>query len=410
MIRDSIALAITEDSRSRGPVEQMKDLENLLQFYREQNRFLSECNIKLEKALDTLTQTDCNLHGRDGLAPSLFDRTRDAMLLHDARGIIVDANNNSVDIFGYSKKRMIGRSVLSLFTIDQRRALAKNMQKAYVQGAARYESRVLRADSSLIYLDIDNEIIDKKKHLYRLMARDITDFVKTREQLMRNRVLSSLGEMMAGIAHEVNNPLGIILLYSELLMKSNDPKQSQRDLKIIHGEAKRAVRILSALLNYTRRTNLQPRRVDLIRIIRGTIKMRGYAHKVANIEDKLILLEGPLYVSGSVSQLTQVVTSIIFNAEEVLKRKNGGTIETTAKVERGRAIITIADNGIGIRPEYLDKVFYPFFTTKEPGEGTGLGLSTCYGIITALNGVITVENNDQGGASFVIELPLWRTR
>jgi two-component system NtrC family sensor kinase len=410
MTRGSVALAISETSQSRGLAEQMKDVEKLLQAYREQNRFLTEYNIKLEKTLETLVQSGGNRNVREDNARSLFDTSRDAMLLHDISGTIVDANNNSADMFGCPKKRMIGRSVVSLFTIDQRRALAKNLQNACIHGSARFESKVQRADSSLIYLDIDTEIVDKKKNVFRLMARDITTFVQTREQLMRNRLLSSLGEMMAGIAHEVNNPLGIILLYSELLMKNDDTKQSHRDLKIIHGEAKRAVRILSALLTYTRRTNLQPRRVDLNRILRGTLRMRRYAHKIANIEDRLILPEDPLYVAGSVPQLTQVVTNIIWNAEEVLKRKNGGTIAVTAKVQRSRAIVTIADNGIGIRPEYLDKVFYPFFTTKEPGEGTGLGLSTCYGIVTALNGLISVENNEQGGASFVIELPLWRSR
>jgi two-component system NtrC family sensor kinase len=410
MTNSSIALAITEDSKSRGLAEQIKELESILQVYKEQNRFLSECNVKLERALDTLTQSDGSLKERLGLAPSLFDSSRDAVLLHDAKGVVVDANSNSVDMFGCPKEKMIGRSVVSLFTIDQRKAVAKNMQNVVTKGTARFEAKLRRADNSTIYLDIDAEIIDKKKNIFRLMARDISSFIKTREQLMRNRVLSSLGEMMAGIAHEVNNPLGIILLYSELLLNSDDTKQSQRDLRIIHGEAKRAVKILSALLAYTRKTNLQTRRVDLNRILRATFRMRSYAHKVANIEDKLTLPEGPLYVAGSVPQLTQVVTNIVLNAEEVLKRKDGGTIAVTAKVVRGRVKLTIADDGTGIDPVCMDKVFYPFFTTKEPGKGTGLGLSTCYGIITALNGLMSVENNEQGGATFVIEIPLWRSR
>src|ERR1035437_1502409 len=132
MTRDAVALAIPETSQSRGLAEQMKDMEKLLQAYREQNRFLTEYNIKLEKTIETLVQSGGNRKVREDNATSLFDTSRDAMLLHDISGTIVNANKNSADMFGCPKKKMNGRSVVSLFTIDQRRALAKHLQNAYI--------------------------------------------------------------------------------------------------------------------------------------------------------------------------------------------------------------------------------------------------------------------------------------
>lgn len=401
-------LVLTQDSgESRGSsgVNNNNELGKLLKIYKEQNRILRECNLKLEKALDAVTQTD-NTDQSKTITSSLFDSARDAVLLYDKNGTIIDANRSSVALFGLSKNRMIGRSVSSLISIDQRRYLASNLNTACATGSASFELKFKRHDGCLIYLDVGIEFLDTRKQSLRLMARDITNVVKTREQLLRSRVFSSLGEMMAGIAHEVNNPLGVILLYSELLLKNSDPEQTQRDLKIIHGEAKRAVRILSALLTYTRKVDLGVRKVDLSRVIRGAVRMRNYTHKVGNISHKITLPECPLYVIGNVPQLAQVFTNIILNAEDILKKQDGGIIAITALAQESKAVVKIADNGTGISPQHIDKIFFPFYSTRE--TGSGLGLSTCYGIVTALNGTIYAENNDTGGATFVVELPLWR--
>jgi signal transduction histidine kinase len=238
--------------------------------------------------------------------------------------------------------------------------------------------------------------------------KDITELSKAREHLQHSQLLASLGEMTAGIAHEVNNPLGSILLYSELLMAGDASPQMKRDLRVIHDEAKRAARIMSNLLVYGRRGKSRLRRLDLHRVLRKLLQMREYAQKVKDIETVPNLAEGPMLVKGDSQQLNQLLMNLVLNAEEALRTSGGGRIVVTTAREGGWARISVADNGGGIPPENLTQVFFPFFTTKDVGDGTGLGLSTCYGIVTDHNGLIRAENNDMGGATFTVELPLAR--
>ena len=214
--------------------------------------------------------------------------------------------------------------------------------------------------------------------------------------------------MTAGIAHEVKNPLGSILLYAELLLKSDIPSASKKDIRIIHDEAKRAARVISSLLNYKKEARFQTRRLNCTRIIRKIIDLRRYEQRIHNIRTFDNLPEKPTYIKGDSSQLTRVFMNLMVNAEEALESRNGGNIIINCEADSRWLRITISDNGEGIPEENLGRVFHPFFTTKKMGEGTGLGLSTCYSIVTAHNGLIRAENNADGGAKFTVELPLAR--
>jgi signal transduction histidine kinase len=216
--------------------------------------------------------------------------------------------------------------------------------------------------------------------------------------------------MTAGIAHEVNNPLGSILLYSELLLGGDMPDRFRKDLKTIHNEARRATRIMNDLLTYSRRVKPQMRRINLHKTLRKVLGMRQYQHSTQNITQVASLPDEPLYVKGDPAQLVQVFMNLILNAEEALRKSGGGSITVTARADRDWAKISVADNGTGIPEEILGQIFYPFFTTKPAGDGTGLGLSTCYGIVTGHNGLIKAENNEMGGATFTVELPLAEVR
>ena len=247
----------------------------------------------------------------------------------------------------------------------------------------------------------------------RLLLRSIRYAIERKqaqEQLQHSQLLASLGEMTAGIAHEVNNPLGSILLYSELLMSSDVPSQTRKSLKVIHDEAKRAAKIMTDLLTYGQRMRPQMRRLNLHGILKKVLAMRRYQERVQNITTSTNLPNGPLYVKGDSCQLMQVFINLMLNAEEVLRESNGGNILVTTQVDGEWVKISIADDGIGIPQENLNQVFHPFSTTKRVGEGTGLGLSICYGIVTGHNGLIYAENNEMGGATFTVELPLAEIR
>ncbi len=234
----------------------------------------------------------------------------------------------------------------------------------------------------------------------------ITDLRKVQEQLRHSQLLATLGEMLTGIANEVNNPLGSILLYSELLMAGEVSPQTKEDLKIIHEEARRAARTMTDLLNYYRQEKPEVRQLEINRVLNDLFHARCHTNRVCDITITFNLHNGPLPVAGDLSQLNQLFTNLMVNAEEALTKTGRGNITLTTRREGEWVQVLFSDDGPGISPEYLQRIFYPFFTTKQAVAGSGLGLSTCHNIVTSHQGLIRAENNETGGATFTVEFPL----
>jgi signal transduction histidine kinase len=234
----------------------------------------------------------------------------------------------------------------------------------------------------------------------------ITDLRKVQEQRQHSQLLATLGEMLTGIANEVNNPLGSILLYSELLMAGDVSPQTKEDLKVIHDEARRAARTISDLLNYHRQEQSEVQRLEINTVLDNLLRTRCPTNTACDITIAFNMYGRPLPVEGDLSQLNQVFTNLMSNAEEALIKTGGGTITITTRREGEWAQILFADDGPGIPREHLQRVFHPFFTTKQAVTGSGLGLSTCYNIITRHKGLIRAENDETGGATIIVELPL----
>ncbi|HEY41833.1 MAG TPA: PAS domain S-box protein [Dehalococcoidia bacterium] len=331
-----------------------------------------------------------------------------------AEGELLYANRAILDMCGYDSVEELRETPLSkLYTPEsyQQHLERKEKKRRGESVPSEYEISIVRKDGEVRHLAIIREkVIWDGETQFQVLYQDVTELRKAQEQLQHSQLLASLGEMTAGIAHEVNNPLGSILLYSELLMAGDVPRPLKKDLRVIHDEAKRAARIMTDLLTYSRRMGSQGRRLDLHKVLKKVIDMRRYTEMVRNIDITLDLHNEPIHVVGNSSQLTQLFMNLILNAEEALGVSNGGSISITTRTDNEWAKISVADNGPGIPAENLQQIFYPFFTTKPTGKGTGLGLSTCYGIVTAHKGLIRAEKNKTGGATFVIELPLARPR
>lgn len=326
-------------------------------------------------------------------------------------------NKKGYEILGYEVGELLGGNWFDTLVPERIRGEIRGVFRKLLAGAIepvkQYENSLLTRDGEERLIAFTNAAIrDPNGQIIGVLTsgEDITELRKTQEQLQQSRLLASLGEMTAGIAHEVNNPLGSILLYSELLISSEVPSQTRKDLKVIHEEAKRAAKIMTDLLIYGRRTKSQMRHLNLHNPLKKVLEMRRYEQRVQNIAVLTNLQDEPLYINGDSSQVMQVFMNLVLNAEESLRESKGGNIVITTQTAGEWARILIADDGIGIPQEDLNQVFYPFFTTKRVGEGTGLGLSTCYGIITGHNGLIRAENNEMGGATFTVELPLAQTR
>ena len=331
------------------------------------------------------------------------------MVAVNTKYTITHWNKVSERIYGIKASEAIGKSLSDVIEIVETNP-GENVERIkQLESQGYYQDEQLhRTKFTEVWVNVSVQAIESngKRHGWVALATDTTELRKAREQLQHSQLLASLGEMTAGIAHEVNNPLGSILLYSELLMKSSIPTQARKDLRVVHNEARRATRIMTDLLTYGRRVKPQMRRLSLHGILRKVSTMRRYRQKVQNITVSTNLLDRPLYVRGDSPQLTQVFMNLMLNAEEALSESNGGNIVITTQIDGQWARVSIADDGVGIPQENLSQVFYPFFGTKEVGEGAGLGLSICYGIVTSHNGLIRAENNETGGATFTVELPL----
>ncbi|MDD5402372.1 MAG: PAS domain S-box protein [Dehalococcoidales bacterium] len=219
--------------------------------------------------------------------------------------------------------------------------------------------------------------------------------------------LSTVGEMAAGIAHEINNPLTSVLGFSELLLQEDLPPQAKDNFKYIVDGSHRVKDIVKRLLTFARQSKPCKVSLDIHTLIDNTIELRSYVFKTANIEVVKQYDLGLPWIVVDSGQMQQVFLNIIINAEYAMKKAHDrGTLTIVTRKEGNNAVITIQDDGPGIPDEIISKIFDPFFTTKEPGEGTGLGLSISHSIILDQGGNIEVRSKAGSGAVFIISLPL----
>ncbi len=232
----------------------------------------------------------------------------------------------------------------------------------------------------------------------------------TQAQLVQSEKLSGIGQFVAGVAHELNNPLTIVLGFSELVQgRSQDPEQ-RAELAMIYNNAQRCHRIVQSLLSFARRHAPERKLVCLNQLLQSVLEFLAYELRTSNIA--VVTRFDPHLPLASVDphQLQQVFLNLINNARQAIEAhqpKGCVTIITESSAPTIR--VTIQDDGPGIAPENLSKIFDPFFTTKEVGKGTGLGLSLCYGILQEHGGTIFPRSRPGEGAAFIIELPVSRT-
>ena len=237
--------------------------------------------------------------------------------------------------------------------------------------------------------------------------RDITERKKMEEQLMAQDRLASLGQLVSGVAHELNNPLTGVIGFSDMLLKRDLPDDVKEDLKVINDEAMRTARIVKNLLTFARKQPEGKTAVDINENIRGVLNLRDHEQKVNNIRVITHFASDLPQIMGNSSQMQQVFFNIVINAEFfMLETHQKGNLTITTERTGDFVRASFADDGPGISGEHMRHLFTPFFTTKEVGKGTGLGLSICHGIITEHGGRIYAESEPGKGATFVVELPV----
>ena len=268
-------------------------------------------------------------------------------------------------------------------------------------------------DGRLVHVwSSSNPILDRQGNIAGFLAiqRDMTQQKKLQETLLAQDRLASIGQLVSGVAHELGTPLASIIIYSQLLQQKKLPEDATGDLKVIIEEARRATGIVRDLVTFARRQPATKSEVQLNEQITRVLGLLSHEHKTSNIQTIVQLDPGLPTIIGNSSQMQQVFFNIINNAEQaILGASDCGVITVTTEREGSNVKATFADDGPGISPEDMQRLFTPFFTTKEVGKGTGLGLSICRGIVAEHGGRIYAESKPGEGATFVVELPASET-
>jgi signal transduction histidine kinase len=247
------------------------------------------------------------------------------------------------------------------------------------------------------------------------IVRDITvrrkaeeDRHRMEEQLRLAGRLAAVGELAAGVAHELNNPIAAIQGFAQLLTGRNDlDETTKNDLGIVYREAQRAAKITQNLLSFARKREPEKQLISINEVIEKTLELRAHQMKVNNIEVAVDFAADLPKTMADFFQMEQVFVNIINNAEQAMLEAHGKGRLVVKTQKAGNVIqATFADNGPGISEENIKRIFDPFFTTKEVGKGTGLGLSICYGIVEAHGGHIYARSKLGEGTTFVVEMPI----
>jgi PAS domain S-box-containing protein len=348
---------------------------------------------------------------------SVLDAVEAGVLLLDAAGYVRFVNAQFGQLFGLDARLLTElRSFDELVDLVQDRfrdpqMFAGEWRDQFRDGeqAIREEVEMVRPHRRVIERYVRPVLDDEGGRLGWLeVYRDVTNQRQFQSKLLQTEKMAALGQLVSGIAHELNNPLTAIMGYAQLLLGRDLRPPQLAETKNIFQEAERARRIVKNLLYFAREAKPERMPADLNEIIQRTLALRGYELKVENIEVECELDPHLPVTMADAYQLQQVVLNLIVNAEQALLhgRGSGRIWIRTHRPSESRIALEVADDGPGIPPEVASRVFDPFFTTKPPGVGTGLGLSIVYGIVHEHGGEVFLESTPGAGARFVVEIPI----
>jgi PAS domain S-box-containing protein len=339
----------------------------------------------------------------------ILNNTQSLILVADTAGLISYANRRWYDM-GYEQKQLLGRPLGELVAPARRPILSEALSATLAgRQVDNLELQILRGDGRVGHFSVNlSPMRDEQSHVISLVVvmTDVTDAASLQSKLMHAEKMAAVGQLVSGVAHEVNNPLTAILGFADLLMENPElPESARKDLRVILQEAQRTKQIVQNLLSFARQMPPQRKPLQLNPILRRTVQLRSYDFQSHGVEVVEHLNPELPSVIGDSQQLQQVFLNILNNAYDAVGETGRPARIEIATAPMGTSVeIYFRDNGPGI--SHPDRIFDPFFTTKDVGKGTGLGLSICYGIVREHGGEILCHNNTGGqGATFIVRLP-----
>jgi len=352
------------------------------------------------------------LHKQQEFARRLVDSFPDLIMVLDAAARYTFISPRIHDVLGYTaeeeKELEFGARTYSEDQSAMRALFNEILEGRQTFGSLEVRVRHKRGDWRRIRAHL-SPLFDENEKIEGVVisGRDVTELKRLEEQLIQAEKLAAMGQMLAGVAHELNNPLTAILGVSELLSESESFGEApKRQLDLVHRQARRAARIVQNLLEFSRPASPQKKAVDVNNIIERTLQLHEHSLRRNNIAVDFHPEPGFPPVVGDANQLIQVFLNLVTNAEHAIREvRDTGRIQIRLARAPQRISVTVQDDGVGIRAEALSRLFDPFYTTKRPGGGTGLGLSICLSIIQEHRGTIEADSLPGGGSAFTVYLP-----
>ena len=338
---------------------------------------------------------------------TLFRAAPDAVLtVLQTTGRVREANDAVREVFGLEPHQVVGRQLLDVLVPADRPILEDALANAFAGRPARVEVHIVTPEGHTRVVALAaSRLPEADPPSALLVGRDMTHERELRLRLMESDRLAAVGELVAGVAHEVNNPLSSISAFAQLLLRDSTLTPQQREsLDVIRGETMRASQVVKDLLAFARRSERQSAPLDLNGVVGRTLRMRQYQFNEASVRVESELAADLPSVMGDARQLQQVCLNLLTNAVQAMSPA-GGVLRVRTYQANDRVRLEVQDTGPGITVDARARIFEPFFTTKKEGEGTGLGLSVTYGIVTTHGGTIEVVDTGPGGTTFRVTLP-----
>ena len=428
--RDSARLRIREFINEKGDVPLT---ERRIRTFRGREIFIeiaavpfrrgaSEFGLAVFRDITDRKLTEARLRESEAQVRAIVEAAADAIVMLDADDRIVDLNPAAEKIFGHRRKAVLGTTMAeTLIAPVHRRSYKRSLRVAARRSAKGWDGRrseieAVRADGTVFPVELTTTpVAVAGRRLFTAFLRDLTEvrqaqveIERQREALYQNEKLTAFGSLLAGVAHELNNPLSIVVAQAMLMEETAKDRRAVGRAKEIRSAAERCARIVRTFLSMARQETPEQGAVDLNHLVENGLELLGYTLRTTSIEIVKDLDPALPRIWGDADQLHQVVANLAINAQQAMMDRPQPrrlTVTTWFDTGSGMVNLTFDDTGPGVPPDVRLRVFDPFFTTKPTGIGTGIGLAVCHGVVESHGGSISVEDSPAGGARFVVMLP-----